>query len=485
MITDELRDNFQTFINNEQSKMAKLELEVRFGYFHENKFDSQLIDPNMFNEVKSRLDNLYKRYPHNVKRIITSRKVQYTGNGIRKIIQGDKIYFQKKTKVINYDNVDWGIRFAKSYEFDLSLNYSNDLMIEMERQYDRWTYIDSRKSSYFYGFQIDITEVITDGVAHYELELEALPNIFPTDIIKWWGAIKTLYGWTLNAANEFQIVSIKERMHVNKIMNIYLKNQDNICIEPGIVNRPKNLMSLEQIQVYAASVKVDGLHKILVIDESGIYLCSPKFNIIKIGLGMNIGTTIIEGEFLPQTKVFMAFDILINCSTSIMDYPFDFRYKTLRELIPKINVKYGSISLKTFYFGSEISGVIDEYKFNKHMADGIIFQSCGPYDNAIYKWKPPEQLTIDFYLDENYVPYVINRGELFRFNANVKSTSDVLVNTIVECKWNNKSGYWEPVRIRSDKMYPNSFKVAIATVKMLRNPITLEDVIAHFNNNNV
>jgi hypothetical protein len=483
-IPDELRKEFSKIIkNNTQTPNSNIELEARFGYFADNNFNSKLLDNSLYLNTKQHLDDLYNKHSTSITKIETHKIVEISDLKIRKIqeIPG-RIYYQRKISDWNYDNKDWGIRFSRSHETEINENKVINFKSSCRRDINRITYTDNRFNSQFFGFKIEISKVYSNTETNYEMELEALPGAI-LSIDKWWGALKTLYGWSLNAKNNDEIISLKERIIISSNLNKLLNDNDNHIILPSIVNRPKTLANLTDIKNKAISIKLDGFHKILIFCKTGIYSCSPSSNITKISNVNFQLSTIIECEYIGDQ--FFGFDIMIHKNNNTKSLYLRERFNLLCKFINKINIEI--IKIKYLHFPENQTNILDLVNNNHLHIDGLIFQSLGNYNEDIYKWKSPENLTLDFYLqlgiNNTYEVYVIKSGRLFRIDAKI---SDRIILTeefhkkIVECKWIPDKNYWEPFKIRHDKLHPNSCKVTEETIKLLKDPITLDNIIEYY-----
>lgn len=482
-IPDELRKKFSELIKeNIQTPNNNIELEARFGFFTDNSFNSKLLDNSLYLNIKHHLDNLYNKHSTSMFRTETRKMVDIGNLNIRKIQElPGRTYYQRKISDWNYDNKDWGIRFCRSTETEINENKVVNFKSLFRRDINRITYIDNRFNSQFFGFKIEISKVYSNKEINYEMELESLPGAILT-IDKWWGALKTLYGWSLNAKNDKEIISIKERIIISTNLNFLLNDNNNHLILPSIVNRPKILENLKDIKNKVVSIKLDGLHKILFFSKTGIYSCSPSINIIKISNVVSQRPTIVECEYIPSTNQFFCFDILMYENNNVKSYSFRERHNLLTNFINIINIDF--IKTKIWYY-PENHYVITKLINNNHLPiDGLIYQSIGHYNEDIYKWKSPENLTLDFYLqlktDGTYEVYVYKSGRLYQIDIIISDRimlSEELHKKIVECRFIQEKNYWEPVKIRYDKLRPNSYEVTQNTIKLLKDPITLDNII--------
>lgn len=450
------------------------ELEVRFGHFTIAGFIGSLPDKSLYFSIVEHLDNLCFRHPNEIERFVTCRTVEIDNNHIRRITVDQKTVFQAKTRLFNIDNTEWGYRISKSSEINV-LPPSNFIPI-IRRHCYRTSYIDTRPQSSFYGFRIDVSRILIDNnsTCEYELELELLDRQIPP-ITKWYLAINTLYGWMLSAVDSSQIISVKERLSVADQVARYL----NI----NKLDRPNTLTDLSVIKGNAISLKIDGTYKLLVLTESGSYLYSPPFDIIKVSpRSSNVipmeKITVIEGEFLPEKKIFFAFNLLILDGVLITQ-DFRCRYKLLSSLSDNISRYFNyEFKVKKFWFpeDNDYLQVFSEYESNNPNIDGIIFQPITV--GKIWKWKPQDKLTIDFYIirDQNLdnIPYIISKGQLIRYGQPIQIKSELNPDRkIFECKL---SGRWEVIRERPDRTLPNTFETVKQILTAINAQINLHQI---------
>lgn len=475
ILPDEFMNNFDKFMNNENQ--GNLELEVRFGYFENDKFVSSLPDISLYSSIIFHLDQLVLNHTLDVCSYKSCRLVETYNYKYRKItdLNTNKVTYQQKNKVYIIDNIEWGLRFCKAYEVEIS---EINPAFTQKRFVNRITYIDTRPNSFFYGFKIDVSEISKNNDIHYELELEVLKGHKPT-LEKWYGAIQTLYGWTLNATDKSQIISLEERYFVRNQINVLILRSITPKLNiHSIVNRPKTLLNIQSIKNHLMSLKIDGINKILIINTLGTYLCSDDLNINREG---NAGDSayIIEGEFLPKQRKYIAFDILVYQNKIITMLSFMERYKLLNTIQwPK---SFIDIQIKKIWHPDQIDDFMCEYNKSTIACDGIIFHPIQDYGNGlIWKWKPKHLLTIDFVVfkeNDKYIPHVLGKDKYIRYGDRevIGFLEKEFDGEIVECKWSNT--HWTPIRIRSDKLYPNSPKVANINMNMINNPIEIEDIV--------
>lgn len=481
MIPQELIHSFKEFIGNGSD-----EVEVRFGHFRANQFQSNLLDRSHYLNILEHLEAMSKKHPE-ILRIVQDKTIQYDQSGVRKIItsRGD-ISYQEKTSLFIFDVEEWGLRFSRSREIDVP---PVPVIPKLIRSYKRLSYIDTRESSSFYGFRIDLSKVVTEEVnqfldgsvfgaprtqqkVSYELELELNDATAIPSLDRWRTAINTLYGWCINAEIKGQIITQFEQLECAKTISQTLKRE-----RYDLLNRPKTLTSLNQIVDHAVTLKTDGVNKLLLISPHGTYLYSPPINVLKIGAFKSDGATIIEGEYIKEERRFYAYDILSLDGTPLVNLSFIERYKIL-QIVARDVARHKfmiEILVKSYLFTNR-KAIREHLRSEK--TDGLIFQSLGPYYNEeTFKWKPLDQLTIDFFVKDS-MPYVVEKNKLVPFGIGRVEIPEALKNIpeeILECKFVRGKG-WKAVRPRPDKVLPNSRMVAVSNYELIRKAITEEDV---------
>lgn len=297
---------------------------------------------------------------------------------------------------------------------------------------------------------------------------------------------------------------------------------------------------LPSIDEYFITDKADGDRAFLLIfDKEKKYITSKG----EFSLDMNVTFKgVFDCEYVNE--VFYIFDVLEYNNENVSYKTFADRYKILLEVqnvLQKSSIthKPKNIAVKKFReltnanYKEEISAGFAEKR--PYKIDGLIFTQRGAnYNNTQnLKWKPPEQLTIDFlYLDKvlwvgidkkswkqygfplpnNYArliaPFVngIMNGELIvkdyfpvpfecslgNYSTkpinlnNLKSTnSGNLEKKIVELSWDKKKDSWIFHRIRDDRegelksghYYGNNYRVAEQTLQSALNPLTIDELV--------
>lgn len=313
----------------------------------------------------------------------------------------------------------------------------------------------------------------------------------------------------------------------------------------NIVNNPidLNLTNFANIQNnYSVSEKADGERKLLLINNDNIYSIEKPFNFEKVKLNSNIFNknksknnsdklTLIDTEYV--NNIYYMFDILIDKNINVTNL-------LLRERLARLNnYKNELFKIKNFYFTNAKANtntninantnnktIFDLSKdiYNKnhpYNIDGLIFTPTNEsYEKSIiYKWKPIEDLTIDFLIkkikkDYYYLFVSITKNQFLKLNVKLdteymkyfptvnlnkdekiyyyflqspiaKLTNKELEDgMIVELNYDNsiksEEEKWKLYRIRHDKTRnfkeggqgPNSMRTANAIFNNILNPIS-------------
>ena len=112
--------------------------------------------------------------------------------------------------------------------------------------------------------------------------------------------------------------------------------------------------------------------------------------------------------------------------------------------------------------------------------NGETFDQLITVSPSVIKWKPEELLSIDFRIKKrgyfielhNEKPFV--RPEFDGYIEDSEYFRDIPSDTILEFSWNGET--FVPVRVREDKIYPNSSKTAENIWRLIQNPISLTTI---------
>ena len=294
---------------------------------------------------------------------------------------------------------------------------------------------------------------------------------------------------------------------------------------------------------YAVSEKADGLNVLLITDSENTIFIGLTENVYKINLSDKAlkcftSLTVMECEYFEEHNTFSVFDVIVLNGVNIANKTFTQRYKAVKSIIKGLEFSDGMF-MKQFYFPRKKTKIFNYAimilkKRFKYETDGIIFMPTKNmyYDKSvkIYKWKPQENITVDFLcskvrseldIKDTYNvlvginPYDFSKQKLYNlpwFKSFKKPRSkyfpilfrpkkewpkshvmigkiegyDSLDDLIIECRWSGD--HWTPVLVRDDKtvayhkckkenkfMGANNWKVAIATLKEAMDPVSKAD----------
>ena len=265
---------------------------------------------------------------------------------------------------------------------------------------------------------------------------------------------------------------------------------------------------------YTATIKADGVRKLMFIDKSGIYFAMAPTELSKILPKHNHNTynnTIIEGELIKVNErapvdmkknkfIFLMYDVLcIRGDNNIRNESLGKRVEQLEMIENNFKIDGLKLIVKKYHY---INSSNDFYKVNRiildevrelwYNTDGIIYTPTIKYvpdllkvpnENMdrdltkypdILKWKPIDMLTIDFgitYRDGRIRLYT-GKGDIFRGSDMYPFDQDTGIDemrlknlpegTVVEMKWSKVLKKFQLVKSREDKVYPNSYVTALS-----------------------
>jgi hypothetical protein len=437
---------------------------------------------------------------------------------------GPRFYSTKeRVKTIDFVNEYTRVSFAKEQPLLTITNLQekntpvSDVNPLAFRKKTRWSFevindIDHRLKP----FRIDLTKVdgwyIYDSSTSsknfkktFEIEMELIKNIKNVEEELWPGVQNILqiiqntpFIMTLNTLNgimdKFNVLFADT--NVNHIVN------KPIDIELETLSTIPNLLTVTD--------KADGERKLMYIDPKGAFLIYPPKEVylymptkpndqnkyISPESAAELANTVLDGELVVNKGQieYLAFDILFYNGTDLRKTPFAGRLETLK----KISSNHPVIKMKQFLlptqgnFFDNVNNILNKIQNTILWTmgnDGLIFNDINTdYHAPVYKWKPPQLLTIDFSvkLIGNGVFELYTKGdrglELFRgtqkypfdgktFNLKAENGQ------IVELKWNNNT--FEQFKIRHDREQPNYTKTAQNVWTHIKSPVLESTIRGH------
>jgi hypothetical protein len=521
-----LVNNELLYINNND-----VEFEIRFGKFKGSNFTSG-IDVNNFYRILSTFqyhtNNIYKQV--SATSIVDKSYTIDNNVRLREETTNTENVFNYSTKqtLKNIDFINYFFRISISKEnnigtFDsiIQAGYPS-AKYQSTRYKKRWSFelISNIIDHPLSPFRIDFTHVngsyynnnnVLIPVNNYEIELEVINRPISNFDQLWNGIIymteliqNTIYPITANKMSgiikEFNTIFEKDIIAIDAKSDYKFNRYWRIV---NVLNKPINLPLnvLKQGNKYAITDKADGTRKLLLFSETGVYLLYPPeetsqyLNIennteyyIKDTICNNLKGTVLDGEYLNinGVKTYLAFDILANKGKDIRNLSFTDRILTLKKLIDtylktNIYIKYKEYLFPPEPLDNRINTLLDiinitdptHKKFKNYGNDGIIFNNISEtYTNGtVYKWKPPEKLTIDFLFKDGKLYSKKDNGFVV-FNAPYIFDQAPQNGQIIELAWNYTNKAFKLYRIRYDREQPNTITTAQNIFADIINPIT-------------
>jgi superfamily II DNA or RNA helicase len=451
---------------------------------------------------------------------VLSNTIDFSLGNIRKTIDtntGSVIYI-RKIKEAPIDLQEYNLRFSLATETVLEDPGDFDESLAFKREKNRVSFELPIGS-------LDLTEVkqqsTSGGGTQYEIELEINKDDITLAKESLVNVLRIIQDNNVLLSNSQRTLVLNE---YKKLVNV--KYPIFIGTQPVTLHK-KDILELYKNK-YSVTDKADGDRFLLfVTQDSKIYLLNN--NVTKI-LGTDLtlettgalGSTLIDGELVQvgSKKVFLAFDLVVYNGVDLRKSTdnLSFRLQKLKSVLKSIKSSDNySIELKTFYTESIISNslkIMQNAASYKYGNDGLIFtpidQNYSSNPLKIYKWKPAELNTIDFFSiqkegdtgdlwelyvkdDNGTVLFDCNKlcgnsgdcGDSITHQTHFDNTLGYKSNTVIEYKWDFLLGKFTPIRTRWDKTanpkkHGNFKSIACDIWKNIHNPVKLEDLFIPF-----
>lgn len=413
---------------------------------------------------------------------------------------------KKRIKVLDVfnifiENVNYVCRFVKSFEntVNKTLNGEPDNV----RIKNRISFISNDKT---HQFDLTYTTDKDGNYPSYEVEIEFLnPLIFSKNLQLFFNPVKLLMNVIKSNSS---IVDMNGYNDAIKTFNSFFEDVgpfDTTKIYKRALPQPINLKRnfIEDMSAYAVTNKLNGIRMVGVITKGTFYGIDMVNNVSKLASDLLpvYDGTVFDAEYFNNTLY--VFDVLFRSNKDVRDYNFDFRYNILVDTIELMKLE--NVKAKKFFMGPSLEeNIIQSFyiidSLPEDYNDGIILTPIYlPYFNTkIYKWKPPEMLTIDFFaskIDENQwilqtvdknpkagKKVDVNKEYLKTFISPDKKFKGIITTTehiagIGEYKWNGNT--FVLIRMRHDKSSPNFISVANDVWEDIINPIDRQTLLSY------
>jgi mRNA capping enzyme, catalytic domain len=239
---------------------------------------------------------------------------------------------------------------------------------------------------------------------------------------------------------------------------------------------------------YYLTYKLDGLRNLLKIDEESCLINSKneKTRIIlpKKGAGLLVGT-ILDCE-LYKGKVY-AFDILFYKGKDVTELIFSKRLQLLEDSVKILNSK--KVITKNYISNGNSFKIFHDFENNRKKfpleTDGLIFTpNTGYYKEKSLKWKPSNEITIDFkvlkkddriiLMTQTDVPFKYSKIKNY-IKMTPKELSIIKDKSVYEFLL--KDSCWKINRYRPDKLKSNHISVILSNLQTILNPPKMSRIL--------
>lgn len=344
--------------------------------------------------------------------------------------------------------------------------------------------------------RIDLTYVSSpggDSRAAYEVEIEYLRALKDAadrpDLKAFFDPIKLV---TYIIKGDKELVTTIEYSQAIQAYNAFFAKEarfDPTKIYKRALPQPINLKrpQISRMTAYAVTNKLNGSRMVGVISGTDLYGINMVSDVVKIAgsLPANLDKTVFDAEYFKG--VLYVFDMLFDKGTDMRGANLDVRLAQAAKIVEAVGNP--SLQMKVFHMTGDLeTDVRQVLAYNRTLPeddnDGLIFTPITvPYFNdGIYKWKPPQMLTIDFTAskigDGKYTLQVKDKHDKLvtfapvGFSGTITSAKDLT--GVGEYRWTGET--FELVRSRPDKDIPNFIIIAQDVWEDIRAPITEEEL---------
>jgi len=320
--------------------------------------------------------------------------------------------------------------------------------------------------------------------------------------------------------------------YLNLIAQVPNDNSQELFIGGMPVQMEKGSLKqiLKQKENYAITLKVDGERFLLFLASNGlIYLIDRSLTFYYFMnddftdrlIRLDLKPFLFDGELIKtgSNYEYLIFDVLFYNNESFIHQTYDIRYELCKFANENVFKEYFeqetekiTVGVKQWFSIDTLKKTSNIYKFIadttntsrkvKLKADGLILQCIdqpyvpfGPwnkYNNIQFKWKPSDQLTLDFKIKaiSNHEwhlytrtgqPYNINQNEGDPLPAtciptdtqNLKFHDGDIVEFQFKKTGNPNQNLFTPLRLRNEKE-ANSLATIMSTMNVIQNPFTLD-----------
>lgn len=449
---------------NHLSLLNNVELEARVCFSGTKNNNLSNINVFMFNNILNELKETHPDY-------VNYNQTVYCYDDDKRLIktQNDSLY-QKKTRMIvqtidtcsKYLKIKWSLNIEEEIpEFpDVNRQYTREKIVHIFDILPNWQLYCIEAKAKFNTYEIEIERVGTEPITENDVH---------------------------------QIQFYIEKLFANRYEN-QVASQFNSMMNPEKftshyilwhVVKPINLKyhMWKSMKNYNFHLKYDGERFLAFVLQNSIYIINET-NVKRIFNKCHIpDKTIIDVEYVKESKTYYMFDILFYAGNDVRNKPFTERYSILE-----------TVSKKTphqFKLSKSYSSFKELNKFVFPLAkgiDGIIFVPRNEiYKNkCTYKYKPFDLLTTDLLVKDNKLYMECNTGlVLFEGDANHKYNPNTFFicdfeykdGDVIEFKYDKGQSKFVALKKRYDKIKPNYINVVLDIWYDIFNEIDMKSFI--------
>jgi len=309
----------------------------------------------------------------------------------------EKIELKEKEKIFREekDGLVYSVVDEKIEEIKKEINLNNLKDVIGYRFKERITKINNDLKSWRFDFSKSIINnnkifwlknINHKRYTKFEIEAEYIGNTIPN---------KEEYNKLLNFINHIKLLyKLQKQLGKSRIYSVRMIWNNPISMSTNNVHKI--------LENYSVSEKADGERCLIYVDKNKNVLRIMKpfecEDITKdIGNNQEINS-LWDAEWLKDLNLLLIFDVLIYNNIDVTNLPFKERYQLVKKW------KENNISkFKEFYFPNNKESIfnLSEKVYTKkypYQIDGLIYTPINDSYNKsiILKWKPVEEVTIDF-----------------------------------------------------------------------------------------
>ncbi|GAQ92087.1 hypothetical protein KFL_009200010, partial [Klebsormidium nitens] len=245
---------------------------------------------------------------------------------------------------------------------------------------------------------------------------------------------------------------------------------------------------------YFVCPKDDGIRKLLICRAGRIVLLDRASNSTPVSTRAGVcDDAVLDGELVGSS--FLVFDAFLGLSGRITHLPLSGRLEEARRWVDRHGGAIDDVDVKVKSMVRWSEGLEEEMKaaMAGGCTDGVVMTPDAPIRGRdsppTLKWKPKEDITVDFLLNPSSELCVVERGTLVpvataRFPPSILAsrlrTMARKGNVVVECEMGSNGADWNCRKIRTDKDSPNSMSTYRNSLRNIAEDVRFEELFGTF-----